>query len=77
MKNRLLIKTDEAAKILACSKRKLEADRIRGCGIAFIKIGRSVRYDLQDLENYISNNRFSSTGNHNSTAMSSNIAGRK
>jgi len=56
-----LLNTIEAAKFLGCTKRKLESDRIKGGGIRYIKIGRCVRYDIQDIEIYIEKNKVSST----------------
>ena len=37
---------------------KLRADRSRGTGISYIKIGKSVRYNLDDIADYIRQNKF-------------------
>ncbi len=57
MENKVLIKTNEAAAILNCTKRKLEADRVYNRGLPFIRIGRSVRYDLADIKEFIAAHR--------------------
>ena len=64
-KHLYLIDTNQAAKILGCTKRKLESDRITGGGVRFVKIGRCVRYDIQDLEEYIESNKYNSTSAFN------------
>lgn len=52
--NRNLLTTTEAADLLGVSKAFLERDRWAGARIPFIKVGsRSVRYRLNDLEEYI------------------------
>ena len=61
MQNNILITTEKAAELLCCTKRKLEADRIRGGGVPFIKVGRCVRYDTRDIEAYVSSRKFHST----------------
>jgi hypothetical protein len=37
---------------------KLRADRSRGTGISYIKFGKSVRYNLDDIADYIRQNKF-------------------
>lgn len=59
--NYILLNTTQAAKLLNCTRRKLEADRIKGGGIRYIKLGKCVRYDIRDIENYIQANTVSST----------------
>jgi len=59
--NYILLDTTQTAKLLNCTRRKLEADRIKGGGIRFIKIGKCVRYDLRDIENYLQANTVNST----------------
>lgn len=53
----LLMKTEQAAKMLNVSASFLEKDRVH-CryGIPFVKIGRSVMYAKKDIEQYIQNN---------------------
>tara|TARA_B100000315_G_scaffold154326_1_gene142861 strand:- start:1725 stop:1925 length:201 start_codon:yes stop_codon:yes gene_type:complete len=49
-----LIKQSEAASYLGLSEATLERDRWRGGDIPYIKVGpRSIRYDLDQLEEYI------------------------
>ncbi len=59
--NYILLDTAQAAKLLNCTRRKLEADRIKGGGILYIKIGKCVRYDLRDIEDYLQANTVNST----------------
>ena len=56
-----LLNTNQTAKLLNCTRRKLEADRIKGGGIRYIKIGKCVRYDLRDIESYLQANTVNST----------------
>jgi hypothetical protein len=56
-----LLDTDQTAQLLNCTRRKLESDRLKGGGIRYIKIGKSVRYDIRDIENYIQANTVNST----------------
>ena len=48
-----LYKTQEAAVILNLSPRTLEKLRYTGEGPCFVKIGRSVRYQADDLQKFI------------------------
>lgn len=59
--NYKLLNTNQAASLLNCTRRKLEADRIKGGGIRYIKLGKCVRYNLRDIENYLQVNTVSST----------------
>ena len=59
--NYKLLNTEQAAELLNCTTRKLEADRIKGGGIRYIKIGKCVRYNLSDIETYIQANTVNST----------------
>ena len=59
--NYILLDTAQAAKLLNCTRRKLESDRIKGGGIRYIKIGKCVRYDLRDIEDYLQANTVNST----------------
>jgi len=60
---RRLLTTTEAAEFLACGKNTLEQDRLRGSRIPYVQMGRSVRYDLTDLEAFLSANKRRSTSN--------------
>jgi excisionase family DNA binding protein len=53
--------TREAADYLGVRSGTLEAWRIRGGGPLFIKMGRSIRYRLEDLQRFIEENIKSST----------------
>jgi predicted DNA-binding transcriptional regulator AlpA len=52
MEDRLL-KTKEVADYIRCSTQKLEIDRHKCIGIPFVRIGRSCRYRLSDIEAYL------------------------
>lgn len=43
----------EAAQYLGCSIHKLRADRFYRRGVNYVKIGRCVRYRLEDLQAYV------------------------
>ena len=52
-----LVKQNDAAKYLGLSEATLERDRWRGGDIPYIRIGpRAVRYDLEQLDDYIDHN---------------------
>lgn len=51
----------ELAKGIKVSKRTLQAQRQQGTGIPFKKFGRSVRYKLQDVLDYLDSNTHAST----------------
>ena len=48
-----LIDEEQAAAILKLSPRTLQAWRVRGCGPKYVKVGRSVRYQLEHVEEYV------------------------
>lgn len=49
-----LLTTAEAAELLGTSKAFLERDRWAGARIPFVRLGgRTIRYKLEDLEDYI------------------------
>lgn len=52
-----LINEKAAAKILDKGVQSLRNDRHLCKGIPYIKIGRSVRYSLEDINRYIDDNR--------------------
>jgi hypothetical protein len=56
-----LLTTDEAAKILRCSRASLNKWRLRGTGPRFIYIGRRVRYRRADLADFIVSSTRNST----------------
>jgi predicted DNA-binding transcriptional regulator AlpA len=55
------LKTPEAASALGLSRRTLEAWRLSGGGPVFRKFGRSVRYNVTDLEQFADERKRSST----------------
>lgn len=57
----LLMTTQDLAVRWSCSRKKLEADRLRGTGCRFIRVGRLVRYRLADVEAYERSRLCSST----------------
>ena len=56
-----LINEEHASAILNVSTRTLQAWRVRGCGPKFRKLGRSVRYRLEDLQKFVNENVHQST----------------
>ncbi len=56
-----LIKEDQASITLKVSPRTLQAWRVRGCGPTFIKVGRSVRYRISDVQEFVNRNVHQST----------------
>lgn len=52
-----LIDEQAAARFLACSVKTLRRWRWAGRELPFVKIGRCVRYDVADLEAYVSAQR--------------------
>lgn len=53
----ILIDENEVAKICGRSVHTLRQDRHANRGIPYIRLGRSVRYLVQDIENYLIANR--------------------
>ncbi|MEJ0093211.1 MAG: helix-turn-helix domain-containing protein [Methylocella sp.] len=58
---RLLLTTIAAAQMCGLRKNTLDKMRLSGTGPAYLKLGRSVRYDLADIEAWISSSRRRST----------------
>jgi hypothetical protein len=48
----------EVAITFRLSLPKLRADRLHGRGISYIKMGKSVRYNLDDICEYMEQNKF-------------------
>lgn len=48
-----ILKTDEVASRLKLSKRYIEALRLKGAGPQHIRIGRAVRYRLEDVNEWV------------------------
>ena len=51
----------EAAEFLRMSARTLQAWRVRGGGPRFLALGRAIRYQRQDLKNFVAQAARSST----------------
>jgi len=49
---RILLTEGQVAERWQLSKKKLQNDRTVGRGVTYVKIDRSVRYDLKDIEAY-------------------------
>lgn len=59
----VLLTEDEAAGFLNLSSRTLQAWRVRGCGPKFVKVGRSVHYQVEDVQEFVKGNvRHSTSG---------------
>ena len=56
-----LVNEEQASATLRVSPRTLQAWRVRGGGPAFIKMGRSVRYRIVDLQEFVNGNVHHST----------------
>ena len=52
-----LMTTRDTAIYLSVSEAALKAWRLRGGGPPWIKVGHAVRYDLQDVDSWIAQNR--------------------
>jgi predicted DNA-binding transcriptional regulator AlpA len=52
MEGRLLIEA-ETAKYIAMSRPWLRLGRMKGTGPPYIRIGRTIRYDIRDLDNWL------------------------
>lgn len=59
-----LLDETKAAQLLGCSVAKMQRDRRIGSPIPFIKVGRSVKYKLEDIEAYLEAQRFTSTSEY-------------
>ena len=56
-----LLSQREAATLLHLSERTLERFRVSGTGPKFVRLGRSIRYRLADIEAHIASRTVSST----------------
>lgn len=66
---KILIDEHEAAAFLGCSVHKMQRDRRIGSPIPYIKVGRSVRYELARLESYVAQHTFSQTTEYAHTSL--------
>ncbi|MBG77473.1 MAG: DNA-binding protein [Alphaproteobacteria bacterium] len=53
-----------AAAYLNCSASKLQKDRKKNSPIPFYRVGRHIKYAQCDLDEYLNNNRFTSTSEY-------------
>jgi excisionase family DNA binding protein len=58
------MKTPEAARYTGLAKSTLEKMRVRGDGCGFIRIGRAILYDADDLDAWLAAHRRKSTSDH-------------
>ena len=60
----VLLDQSRLAKLLGCSARTLERQRLEGTGIPFVRLGRNrlVRYRLIDVHQHLEHQRRTSTG---------------
>ena len=56
-----LVTTEVAAKVVGLSPQTLAILRVEGGGPKYVKLGRSVRYDPEDLAAWIETNKRAST----------------
>ena len=49
--------TEETAELVGVSASTLKQNRLKKIGIPYRKIGRLVRYSLEDIQNYMDANR--------------------
>jgi len=56
----------EAAEMLNISVKTLQAWRFKGNGPRYYKLGRCVRYKIEDLEDFLNNNAQNSTSGYGS-----------
>ncbi len=64
----VLLNENQAAERLGLKVKTLQAWRQQGKGPAFIKLGRSVRYNHADLVAFLESNRRTSTSTPDTTA---------
>lgn len=57
----VLLTEQELADRWRSSKKKLQADRLKGTGVPFVRIGRLIRYRLNDVTAYEEENLYRST----------------
>ena len=57
----MMLRTREAAGYIGLQKSTLEAWRVRGGGPVFLKLGKAVRYQKEDLDEFLTARRCTST----------------
>lgn len=66
---KFLLTEKQVAKRTNLSLSKIQQDRFKGLGLPYVKIGRSVRYLEEDINNFISDNRVVPTRNGDANAQ--------
>jgi excisionase family DNA binding protein len=61
---RRLFTTEEAAEYTGRGKNTFEQERLKGGGVPFVRLGRSVRYDVADLDAWIDSHKHRSTSEY-------------
>lgn len=61
IKEKILLTEDEVSKLFNINKHTLQRERFNGTGIPYVKLGRRVRYKIEDIQKYIERNTI---GNH-------------
>lgn len=61
---RRLLTTKEAAEYVGRGKNTFEQERLRGGGVPFVRLGRSIRYDVVDLDAWIDSHKHRSTSEY-------------
>ncbi|MBZ0265310.1 helix-turn-helix domain-containing protein [bacterium] len=56
-KMKRLLTEQEVSELTGRAVKTLQQDRCKSCGIPYIKMGKSVRYDMNDIENFIDSHR--------------------
>ena len=56
-----LLTQDELAKLIKRSTKSLERDRARGIGCPYIRVGRQVRYDPEQVREFYKQNTHTNT----------------
>jgi hypothetical protein len=56
-----LLTERQAAVALLVSVKTLQAWRVQGRNVPFVRVGRRIAYRVQDINDFIENNRFAST----------------
>ncbi len=61
-----MVNTGQAATMLGLKKNTLDIWRLRGVGPKFVKMGRTVRYRLADIEDFIQSHTIQKTNSRKS-----------
>ena len=51
---RVYLNEKQVAELIGVSISKLQNDRFKGTGLNYVKIGRTVRYSLKEIDKYLS-----------------------